>query len=54
MSPTSHRCVCGATIRFRQDLEVRDGATRRHWTCRDCGTPVPGRVGERISHQHPS
>jgi hypothetical protein len=54
MSPATHRCVCGATLRFRQDLTKESNGTSRTWKCTDCGTPVPGVVGERLSHQHPS
>lgn len=54
MSPASHRCVCGATLRYKQDLETEAGTTRRRFTCRECGTEVPGIVAERISHQDPS
>lgn len=50
----THRCVCGATLRYRQDLERERGTVSSTWKCKDCGTPVPGVVAERISHQHPS
>lgn len=54
MSGTTHQCLCGATLRFRQDLtRERTGATPT-WTCADCGTRVPGVVAEKLSHQHPS
>jgi hypothetical protein len=54
MSPTTHRCSCGATLRFRQDMTKETGGTRRSWKCKDCGLPVPRMIGERLSHQHPS
>jgi hypothetical protein len=54
MSPTTHRCTCGAMLRYKQDLEKEPGHTTRTWKCKDCGTPVPGQVAERIKHQHPS
>ena len=50
----TYTCVCGATLRYKQDIERERGAVRSSWKCRDCGTPVPGRVAERIRHQHPS
>ncbi len=49
----THRCVCGATIRFRQDMHLERGADGRTWKCKDCLTPLPGVVAERIGHQHP-
>lgn len=54
MSETEYRCVCGATIRYRQDMVVDDGPRSRSWKCRQCLTPVPGMTAERIGHQHPS
>jgi hypothetical protein len=54
MSPTTHGCPCGATLRFRQDMTRDSSGIRRRWQCKDCGTPIPGIVGERLSHQHPS
>jgi hypothetical protein len=54
MSPTTHGCPCGATLRFRQDMTKESSGVRRRWQCKDCGTPIPGIVGERLSHQHPS
>lgn len=54
MSLTEHRCVCGALLRYRQDLIQERGIASREWKCKDCETPVPGMVAERISHQHPS
>ena len=51
---TTHQCVCGKTLRYRQDLTVDHGRTGRTWRCTDCGTQVPGTVAERIGHQHPS
>ncbi|WP_276273105.1 hypothetical protein [Haloarcula litorea] len=50
----THRCVCGATLRYRQDMTGTRGGTGRTWQCADCGTPVPGRVAEQLRHQHPS
>ncbi|GAB3041683.1 hypothetical protein [Natronobiforma cellulositropha] len=54
MADASYRCVCGAPLRFKQDLEVESTTTGRRFRCRDCATPVPGIVGERLVHQHPS
>ncbi|WP_187432964.1 hypothetical protein [Natronococcus pandeyae] len=54
MSRTTHRCTCGATLQFRQDMQKERGGVSRNWKCKDCGTPVPGVVAERLSHQHPS
>lgn len=54
MTDAEYRCVCGATLRYRQDLLLEDGAHSRTWLCGDCRTPVPGMTGERIGHQHPS
>jgi hypothetical protein len=54
MSRTTHGCPCGATLRFRQDMTRESSGIRRRWQCKDCGTPIPGIVGERLSHQHPS
>ncbi len=53
MADTEYRCVCGATLRYRQDLLVDDGARSRTWKCKECLTPVPGIIGERLGHQHP-
>ena len=53
MASTSHRCTCGATLRYEQDLAKEPGTTRPTWKCKDCGTPVPGVVAERIRHQDP-
>lgn len=53
MAPVDYRCPCGATLRFKQDL-TKEGAIRPTWKCKDCGTPVPGQVAERLRHQHPS
>ncbi|WP_254272469.1 hypothetical protein [Haloarcula marina] len=50
---TTHQCLCGATLRYRQDLRKDTSGTTRRWQCKDCGTLVPGIVGERLSHQHP-
>lgn len=54
MSETTHQCVCGATLRYRQDLVCEERGRSRTWKCADCRTPVPGMVAERIGHQHPS
>ncbi|MBX0296293.1 hypothetical protein [Haloarcula nitratireducens] len=54
MSGTTHQCLCGATLRFRQDLTRERTGTTPTWTCADCGTRVPGVVAEKLSHQHPS
>lgn len=54
MSPTTHRCTCGATLRFRQDMQKDQGGIRRSWKCKECGMPIPGQIAERLSHQHPS
>ncbi|WP_176393148.1 hypothetical protein [Natronolimnobius baerhuensis] len=54
MSQTTHRCTCGATLQFRQDLLEERTGTYPTWKCKDCLTPVPGRIGEQLRHQHPS
>ncbi|WP_165874915.1 hypothetical protein [Natrarchaeobius oligotrophus] len=54
MARTTHTCTCGAVLRFRQDLRKEDGTAAPTWKCTDCGTPVPGIVAEKITHQHPS
>lgn len=54
MSPATHRCDCGATLRYKQDLRKEQGDVYASWKCKHCGTQVPGRVAERIRHQHPS
>jgi hypothetical protein len=51
---TTHRCVWGATLRYKQGLRKEQGGVYPTWKCKDCGTPVPGQVAERIRHQHPS
>jgi len=53
MTQTEHRCVCGATLRYKQDLNRQLVSTRSVWTCKDCSTPVPGHVAEQLKHQHP-
>ena len=53
MSRTTYTCTCGATLRFKQDLTKEQGVYPT-WKCKDCGTPVPGKVAEQIKHQHPS
>ncbi|WP_165872033.1 hypothetical protein [Natrarchaeobius halalkaliphilus] len=54
MTRTTHTCICGAVLEFRQDLRKESGTVSPTWKCTDCGTPVPGIVAEKISHQHPS
>lgn len=54
MSPTTHRCTCGATLEYKQDLAREQGGVYPTWLCRRCRTPVPGRVAEQIRHQNPS
>jgi hypothetical protein len=54
MSPATHRCTCGAFLRYKQDLTKEPGTVTTTWKCKDCGTPVPGQVAEKIRHQHPS
>ncbi|MEF8757047.1 MAG: hypothetical protein V5A33_02310 [Halobacteriales archaeon] len=51
---TTRRCQCGALLEYRQDMVVERNGHSRTWKCRDCGTPVPGTLAERIAHQHPS
>lgn len=54
MAPTTYRCTCGATLAFRQDLQKESTGIYPTWKCTDCKTPVPGRIAERLRHQHPS
>lgn len=54
MCPATYTCVCGATLRYKQDLLEEPGTVRTTWKCRDCETPVPGKIGEKLRHQHPS
>ncbi|MFB6183577.1 MAG: hypothetical protein ABEI96_03395 [Haloarculaceae archaeon] len=54
MSATTYRCPCGATLRYKQDLRKELGVVSSTWKCRDCGTQVPGKVAEKLRHQHPS
>ncbi|MDJ1432475.1 hypothetical protein [Halostagnicola sp. A-GB9-2] len=54
MSRATYRCACGALLEYKQDIESDRGATSRTWRCKDCATPVPGMIGEKLSHQHPS
>lgn len=54
MSPATHTCTCGAVLRYKQDLMKENGGVYPTWKCKDCGTPVPGTVAERIRHQSPS
>lgn len=51
---TTYTCTCGATIRYRQDMDRHPGGATPTWVCRDCQTPVPAQTAERIRHQHPS
>jgi hypothetical protein len=52
--PATHRCTCGTTLRYKQDIVREQGDVHASWKYRDCGTPVPGRVAEKPRHQHPS
>jgi DNA-directed RNA polymerase subunit RPC12/RpoP len=54
MSDVSYRCVCGATLRYKQDLRREAGGVYPTYKCRECGTQVPGRTAEQLWHQHPS
>ncbi|WP_265108672.1 hypothetical protein [Halosolutus halophilus] len=54
MSLTTHRCTCGATLQFRQDIRKEGAGVYPTWKCKDCGTPVPGKTAEKLRHQHPS
>ncbi|WP_121744981.1 hypothetical protein [Natronorubrum halophilum] len=54
MSRTTYRCTCGALLEFKQDLEKESKVTTPSWKCTDCGTPVPGKIAEKVRHQHPS
>jgi hypothetical protein len=54
MTRTEYTCTCGATLRYKQDLTREQGTVYSTWKCRECGIPVPGQVGEKLSHQHPS
>lgn len=54
MTRTTYRCTCGALLEFKQDLEKEPGIASPSWKCTDCGTPVPGRIAEKVRHQHPS
>ena len=54
MSSASYRCTCGATLRYRQDLRKEETGIYPTWKCKDCLTPVPGQIGEKLRHQHPS
>ena len=54
MSGPSYRCPCGATLRYRQDLRKEQTGVYPTWKCKDCLTPVPGKIGEKLRHQHPS
>lgn len=54
MGTVTHRCICGATLRYKQDLRREPGGVYPTWKCKDCGTQVPGQVAEQLRHQHPS
>ncbi|RKD98332.1 hypothetical protein [Halopiger aswanensis] len=54
MSQTTHSCLCGATLQFRQDIVKEGGGVYPTWKCKDCGTEVPGQIAEKLRHQHPS
>ncbi|MFC4552675.1 MULTISPECIES: hypothetical protein [Halorussus] len=54
MSNATHRCTCGAKLEYKQDLTKESSGVYPTWKCRDCGTPVPGQVAEKLRHQHPS
>ena len=50
----THRCVCGATIEYKQDMVPEPSGRRTMWLCRACRTEVPSVRAEQIRHQHPS
>jgi predicted RNA-binding Zn-ribbon protein involved in translation (DUF1610 family) len=54
MSASTYDCPCGATLRYRQDMDRRLEGHRTTWVCSDCGTPVTAVVAEKLRHQHPS
>ncbi len=54
MSQTTHSCSCGLVLRYRQDMDKETAGVYPTWKCKDCGTPVPGKIAERIRHQDPS
>lgn len=54
MAPSTYECTCGAVLRFRQDLIREQGEVYPTWKCKQCGTPVPGRIAEKLRHEHPS
>lgn len=54
MTQTTYDCVCGATLRYKQELVREGGGRMPSWLCRECRTPVPGVHAEKIRHQHPS
>lgn len=52
MSRTTHICQgCGLELRSKRDLRKEQGQVYSRWTCRDCGTTVPGMVAEKLKHQ---
>ncbi|AXR81170.1 hypothetical protein [Natrarchaeobaculum sulfurireducens] len=54
MARATHTCTCGAVLQYKQDLEKERGGIVAAWKCKECGTPVPGMVAEKLKHQHPS
>ncbi len=54
MSQTTYRCTCGLTLEYRHDMHKETSGVYPTWQCRDCRTPIPGTIAERIRHQHPS
>jgi len=54
MATATYDCVCGVTLRYKQDLVQEHGGRTRTWLCRACRTPVPAVHAEKIKHQHPS
>lgn len=50
----TYTCTCGATLRYRQDMDRRPDGIEGTWVCGDCGTPVPSATAEKLRHQHPS
>jgi len=49
---SSYTCNgCGAALESVDDLRREPTTTGRSWYCRYCRAPVPGIVGERLSHR---
>jgi predicted SprT family Zn-dependent metalloprotease len=47
-----YRCDgCGTRLESREDLTRQQGVTGSAWFCRQCGTSVPGVVGEKLKHR---